>query len=224
VYEAALSVSWERRKDETARAFQKRLRETVRAQSEQIEAFDLEMINGRAIDAEGESKGLRAHIQRVGIVSGILAQTYGHEHWAELSLATKLHDLGKVHVPREILYQDGPLTPGQRALMNEHPEEGHRRLSILSREVPRMAARIALEHHERWDGTGYPKGLVAGNISIEARIVSLADVWDAITSDRPYRRAMSWPAARKVIREGRGTAFDPLLTDVMLMLIDERQV
>jgi putative two-component system response regulator len=133
-----------------------------------------------------------------------------------LKAAAPMHDVGNVAVPPEILHKPGPLTPEERVRMERHAEVGHRILSDSESELMQMAARIALGHHERFDGTGYPRALAGDEIPIEARIVAVADVLDALLSDRPYRPAMNVEAATALIQEGRGTQFDPEVVDVLL--------
>jgi putative two-component system response regulator len=105
--------------------------------------------------------------------------------------------------------------------MERHTEVGYEILAGSNSELLRMAARIALTHHERWDGKGYPRGLGEEEIPIEGRIVAVADVFDALLSDRPYRAAMSIEEAAAAIREGRGSQFDPAVVDALLGCLDE---
>jgi two-component system response regulator RpfG len=127
-----------------------------------------------------------------------------------------LHDLGKVAVPDTILLKEGPLTLAERAVMQEHSETGAAMLRGSSLEVLQTGALIALTHHERWDGGGYPRGLARTEIPLEARIVAIADVYDALSSVRPYKPA--WPQDRVVatLLAGRGSQFDPDLLDLFL--------
>jgi putative two-component system response regulator len=113
------------------------------------------------------------------------------------------------------------LSPQERAEMQRHAEIGHHILDGSESDLLQMAARIALTHHEWFDGSGYPRGLEGEEIPIEGRIVAVADVFDALLSDRPYRPAMSLEEAVEVIREGRGTQFDPEVVDVLLEGIDD---
>ena len=129
--------------------------------------------------------------------------------------ASPLHDIGKIAIPDEILLKRGPLTDPERRSMERHAEIGHRLLSGSSSEVLDLAATIALVHHERWDGNGYPHGLAGETIPLEGRIASVADVFDALTTDRVYRPALPVEKVLAMMREQRGSQFDPLVFDVL---------
>jgi putative two-component system response regulator len=158
------------------------------------------------------------HVDRLARITSYLASQVGldDDHILLIRAAAPMHDVGKIATPEEILRKPGPLTPDERAEMERHTEVGHRILAGSKSELLQMAARIALTHHEWFDGSGYPQGLEGGDIPIEGRIVAVADVFDALLSDRPYRPAMSTEQAIKMIREGRGTHFDPEVVDVLL--------
>jgi hypothetical protein len=130
--------------------------------------------------------------------------------------AAALHDVGKVAIPDAILLKPGPLTAEERAIVETHAEEGYRLLRGSSSSILDLAASIALSHHEKWDGSGYPRGLERETIPIEGRIVAIADVFDALTSDRVYRGAYSIEKAIEMMREQRGLHFDPVLLDAFL--------
>ncbi len=138
-----------------------------------------------------------------------------------LRAAAPMHDVGKIATPDEILRKPGPLTSEERAVMQRHTTVGHQVLADSKSELLQMGARIALTHHERWDGEGYPNGLKEEEIPIEGRVASVADVFDALLSDRSYRPAMTLDEALALIREGRGTQFDPAVVDLLLDNIDE---
>jgi PAS domain S-box-containing protein len=160
----------------------------------------------------------RQHAGRMARTSAYLASQLGlgDEQILLLRTAAPMHDVGNVAVPAEILHKPGPLTPEERERMERHTEVGHRILSESESELLQMAARIALTHHERFDGSGYPQGLQGEEIPIEGRIVAVADVFNALLSDRPYRPALNIDEAIKVIRDGRGTRFDPEVVDVLI--------
>ncbi|HEX5983965.1 MAG TPA: HD domain-containing phosphohydrolase, partial [Solirubrobacterales bacterium] len=115
----------------------------------------------------------------------------------------------------------GPLTTEERAEMQRHAEIGHRILAGSESELLQMAARIALTHHEWFDGSGYPRGLAGEEIPVEGRIVAVADAFDALLSDRPHRPAMSLEEAAKVVREESGTHFDPEVAEVLLEHLED---
>lgn len=154
---------------------------------------ELAMKLARAMDLHGEEL---VHLRRGGI----------------------LHDIGKMGVPDSILRKDGPLTAEEWVIMRQHPVLAH---TLLSR-VPylRQALDIPYSHHEKWDGSGYPRGLKGEQIPLGARIFALADVYDALSNDRPYRKALPKQEALQYIREQRGQHFDPTLTDVFLQMLE----
>jgi hypothetical protein len=138
---------------------------------------------------------------------------------ARMVHAAPLHDVGKVAIPDAILLKPGKLTVQERAIVETHAEEGHRLLKGSSSAILDLAATIALSHHEKWDGSGYPRGVAGEAIPIEGRIVAIADVFDALTSDRVYRKAFAVGEAVEMIRAERGKHFDPVLLDAFLELL-----
>ena len=156
-----------------------------------------------------------AHIERVSAYAGLLSERAGLDRrLCELvRLAAPLHDAGKISIPEQILRKPGPLSPDERELIETHSGAGYRILAGSEAELLQVAARIAQSHHERFDGSGYPRGLVGQEIPIEARIVSIADVFDALTGTRPYRAALTVDEAVEIMLESRGSHFDPELLD-----------
>lgn len=136
-----------------------------------------------------------------------------------LVLLAQVHDLGKVGIPDEILYKEGPLTDDEWKIMRKHPEKGHR-IASASADLYGIADLI-LKHHERWDGSGYPLGLVGKEIPIECRILAIADAFDAMTNERPYRSARLIDEAVEEIQSCAGTQFDPELVTVFLSVLEE---
>jgi HD-GYP domain-containing protein (c-di-GMP phosphodiesterase class II) len=152
-----------------------------------------------------------------------LARTFGFSE-AELVHVRRgalLHDIGKMGIPDRILLKEGPLTPDEWEIMRKHPVYAHEML--LPIEYLRQALDIPYCHHEKWAGTGYPRGLSGEEIPLIARIFAVVDVWDAVTSDRPYRPAWSREKALAHIQEGAGTHFDPHVVEVFLGLIKQKQ-
>jgi len=131
-----------------------------------------------------------------------------------------LHDIGKMGIPDSILHKPGPLTARELRIMQMHTEYAHEMLSFIP--FLRSALDIPYCHHERWDGTGYPRGLKGEQIPLAARIFSVVDVWDALTSDRPYRSAWSKEKARDYILMNSGTQFDPRIVEKFIALLEER--
>lgn len=158
------------------------------------------------------------HSGRMSRFCAVLADELGfrQQDVLRLQLASVLHDIGKVALPDHVLHKPGPLTPEEWTLVRTHPQVGWTVLAGFEDETLHLAAEIARDHHERWDGSGYPRGLSGTAIPLEARIAAVADVFDALTSDRPYRSSMSLDEARAVIAEGRGVHFDPPVVDVFL--------
>ncbi len=130
-----------------------------------------------------------------------------------------MHDIGKIAVPDHILLKAGPLTAEEREQMQTHAEIGRKILQGSESPLMQLAESIAWTHHEKFDGSGYPRGLSGEAIPEEGRIAAVADVFDALTRDRPYRKAMSMSAAAAVMAEGRGSHFDPRVLDSFMSQI-----
>ena len=174
----------------------------------------------RAVETRDRETG--DHIERIGDISAMLAERLGLEpELVELiRVSSPMHDVGKIGIPDEILLKKGKLTAEERSEMERHAQFGHDILAGTGTELLDMAAVIALTHHERVDGNGYPQGLSGDEIPIEGRIVAVADVFDALTSDRVYREAMSTETAVRIMREGRGSHFDAEVLDALLDDLD----
>jgi putative two-component system response regulator len=132
-----------------------------------------------------------------------------------------MHDIGKIGIPDGILLKPGELTPEERRSMQEHGMIGYRILEGSDSALIQIAASIAISHHERFDGGGYPHGLSGDDLPLEGRVAAIADVFDALTTDRVYRRAYPLGRAVELMVEGRGTQFDPVLLDTFLDAMDE---
>lgn len=157
-----------------------------------------------AAAAEFKDPETGRHITRIGEYAAVLAAEIGWDHeWCEMiRLAAPLHDVGKVGMRDAVLLKQGPLDDNEAAHMKMHPENGYKILSESNFPVMKMAARIAWCHHERWDGTGYPRALRGSEIPVEASITTLVDVYDALRSARPYKPAFSHEQVMKIITEG----------------------
>jgi methanogenic corrinoid protein MtbC1 len=197
-----------------------RTSELKRALSE-LEIAQAETVQRLSMAVEFRDEDTGAHIERIGRFSVLLAEHIGMdaEFCERLRHAAPLHDVGKVAIPDAILLKPGPLTPEERAIVETHAEEGHRLVRGSSSSILDMAATIALSHQEKWDGTGYPRGLKGEAIPIEGRIVAVADVFDALTSDRVYRKAFSIDEAVQMMLEQRGRHFDPVLLDSFMEVL-----
>ena len=166
--------------------------------------------------AEFRNQETGEHIVRMSLYCALLARLAGldAERAEMIRIASPMHDVGKIGIPDRILLKPGRLTEEERHVMEAHAEMGHRILAGSGVELLDLAARMALTHHERIDGFGYPGRLVGEAIPIEGRICAVADVFDALTSDRVYRKAFRPDEARAVMLEGRGTQFDAALLDL----------
>lgn len=159
------------------------------------------------------------HIRRTRFLSALLANRLGFspDEVRTIYHAAPLHDVGKIGVPDRILLKEGKLTDAEWEIMKSHTTKGAEMLSDSSSPVFAVAREIALCHHERWDGMGYPHGISGTQIPFPARIVAVADTFDAITSPRPYQPARSSDEAFEIIRDERGRQFDPSVVDTLLM-------
>jgi putative two-component system response regulator len=164
-----------------------------------------------------------AHIQRVGLYSALLARRVDTRPWTEdqIRLAAMLHEVGKSGTPDAILLKPGPLAPDEVEIMQRHCVLGAVLLAGAASPLLSLAAEVAVTHHERWDGSGYPNGLSAEDIPLPGRIVAIADVFDALCSDRVYRKALPLSEAVAIMRADRGRQFDPDLLDRFTASRDE---
>lgn len=163
------------------------------------------------------------HLSGVASVSALLGSKLGFDtnRVALLRAATPMHDVGTVVVPAGVLNKPGGLTESERRRMRSHTIAGHELLVDSETELLRMAGRIALTHHERFDGKGYPNGLRGDEIPVEGRIVAVADAFDSLLSDRPHRPAFTIEETTQLIVRKRGAHFDPNVVDALLDNIDE---
>lgn len=182
-----------------------------------------ETIHRLAAAAELRDEETGWHIERVSRYSALIAERLGMdpERCERVRMAASMHDIGKIGVPDRILRKRGKLTSAEKEEIQRHAEVGHRILADSKAEVVELAATIALTHHERFDGGGYPRGLVGERIPLEGRMVAIADVFDALASDRPYRRALPLGEAFEVLRAESGLHFDPDVLDLFLGSLDE---
>ena len=183
----------------------------------------LDTIYHLAIAAEYRDEDTGVHIRRMSNYSRIIARHLGWpEEKRELLLyASPMHDVGKIGIPDAILQKGGPLTSEERSTMQNHPLIGSGILEDPNSEVLTLSKEIALSHHEKFDGTGYPRGLKGEEIPMAGRIVSVADVFDALTSERCYKKAFTVEKATSIIKESAGTQFDPAVVEALLKGLDE---
>ena len=191
--------------------------------NKEIQKSQKEVLISLASITEVKSGQTAAHVQRVGQYVAILARDLGYspEKIRYISTASMLHDVGKLITPNEILEKPGKLTDEEFERMKTHTVDGERLLHNGTGEIIRYARIIALEHHEKWDGSGYPRGLSGEHIDLTARITAVADVFDALVSKRSYKSAMTPDEAYMIIVSERGQHFDPKVVDVFVRHFDE---
>ncbi len=192
-----------------------------RLQSE-LEVARHETIERLARAAEYRDDETAAHLHRMSHYCHLLARSAGlDEYTAEaLRIASPMHDVGKIGIPDHILLKPGRLTGDEFTVMKQHAEIGYRILCDSNSQLMKLAASIAHTHHEKWNGSGYPRALHGEAIPIEGRIAAIADVFDALTSNRPYKLAWSIDDALDYMRTGRGQHFDPNLVDLFIDSLD----
>jgi putative two-component system response regulator len=176
---------------------------------------------GRASDYKDPETGL--HLKRVAFYSALILRGFGASH-KELEImfhAAPLHDVGKIGIPDSILLKPGRYTPEEFEIMKKHPEIGYEMLKETNSPYLRSGAEIALSHHEKYDGSGYPKGLSGEDIPLGGRIVAVADVFDALTTKRPYKDAWSIESAVNLLQTEKGKHFDANVVEVFEKNLDE---
>ncbi len=181
------------------------------AHSDMLEAL-LSVLETREREIEG-------HCERVTTYTLILAEAMGvpHEKHPDIERGALLHDVGKIGIPDAILFKNGPLNAAEWAIMRQHPIIGYR-MCMKVRSLQKAAREIVLCHHEQWDGNGYPQGLRGEEIPLGARIFAVADTLDAMTSDRPYRAALSFEEAAAELQKYAGTQFDPQVVEAFFSI------
>lgn len=177
-----------------------------------------ETIQRLAIAAEFRDNATAQHIKRMSRYCGLLAQRYGldAERCELIRIASPMHDIGKIGTPDHILLKPGAFTREEFEAITHHTEMGYRILAGSDAELLKLAAMIALTHHEKFDGSGYPRGLAGDTIPLEGRIAAIADAFDALTTKRVYKPAFPPEQAIDLMRQQRGIHFDPLLLDIFL--------
>ena len=210
-YQQELEAEVQRRTEELQHAYAK------------VHKASLETIHRLSRAAEYKDEDTGAHILRMSHYSSILARRLGlNENTVERILyAAPMHDVGKIGIPDVILLKLGRLTPEEWEIMKRHAEIGGKILEGSEEGFIRLAEVIARSHHEKWDGTGYPKGLKGESIPLAGRIVAIADVFDALLSKRPYKEPFTLEKTLAIIKEGRGAHFDPLVVDSFMDVLDQ---
>lgn len=240
---ARIQNAWKlKRYEDQLRRHAEILERAVADRTADLEASRVEALFRLALAGEYRDNNTGRHVVRVAHFSRCIARALGLDERAcdRLFVASPLHDIGKIGLPDSILHKPGKLTPEETSQMQRHCEIGYRVLcggddsSILNlglaesldfrradNDLLQACGRIALEHHERWDGQGYPNRLAAERIHLDARIVSVADVLDALASPRPYKPALAMHDVQRMLREGRGTQFDPNVLDAAISVWTE---
>ncbi|HEY3017210.1 MAG TPA: HD domain-containing phosphohydrolase [Gaiellaceae bacterium] len=197
--------------------------ELERGQRELVQSAYMQTVSALASALESKDTGTRAHSQRVQSYASALANAVGEDTVTRdesTPYGFLLHDVGKIGIPDGILQKPGPLSPAERRRMQTHTVLGEAMLSGVAF-LKGEGLKIVRSHHERWDGRGYPDGLSREEIPLGARIFAVADALDAMTSNRPYRRAMSWKTAHAEILEQRKRQFDPDVVDAFIAVEDD---
>ena len=203
-------------------ALRKALAEMADAQRRTYEA-NLDTLHRLAVAAEYKDDDTALHLQRMSRYAALLAQKLNLSP-GEVELirfASPMHDVGKIGIPEAILLKPGRFTDDEMDRMKQHTHIGSRILGGSASELLKAGEIIALTHHEWWDGSGYPNGLAGEAIHLYGRLCAVADVFDALTTQRPYKPAFSNDEAIRLMKEGRGTHFDPILIDLLLAHFDE---
>ncbi|MEM7228243.1 MAG: HD domain-containing phosphohydrolase [Planctomycetota bacterium] len=204
------------------------LEDLVRVRSRSLLRTRDAVVFGLAKLAESRDTDTGSHLERIRRYVGVLAwhladppEEIDEAYIDRIQLASSLHDIGKVAIPDAVLLKPGKLTAEEREIMETHAKHGGECLAAIGQKLGeddflQMSHEIAMYHHEKWDGTGYPHGLAETMIPLSARLVALADVYDALRSRRPYKEPMPHAKAKQIILEGRGTHFDPDVVDAFL--------
>ena len=200
---------------------QRDLAAEVERKSRENKSLSLHVVQTLAEAIDAKDTYTNGHSGRVAEYTREIAKRYGYSaaQQDEIYMMGLLHDVGKIGVPDAVINKKSRLTEEEFALIKKHPELGDRILKKI-KEMPKLAVG-ARWHHERYDGKGYPDGLAGEDILEEARMIAVADAYDAMTSRRSYRNIMSQADVRKEIEDCRGTQFDPVFADIMLQIIDE---
>ena len=195
----------------------------VKTVSRELQEAYLDIIHRLIIAAEFKDEYTGGHIQRISIYCTLIAEKLGLDSKTveNIRFTSPMHDIGKIGIPDSILLKKGSLSKEEFEVIKTHTIIGAKILDGSNSEILQMAHQIAISHHERWNGQGYPYGLAGEEIPLVGRIVALADVFDALISERPYKKAYSLEESCDIIRKERGQHFDPKIVDVFFDNLDE---
>lgn len=194
------------------------LEQRLLASMHEVEERERETLSRLARAIEYRDSGTSAYLERMSRIAGLIAEQLDmlEDEVRLIELAAPLHDIGKIAIPDAVLMKKGPLNDEEIAVMRRHPRIGYELLSGSQNRFIQTSAVIALRHHERYDGSGYPDGLIGEEIPLEARIVAVADVFDALISPRPYKEAWEVDKALAYLYAQRGRQFDPGCVDALI--------
>lgn len=214
--------------EETVAVRTRELREALEEVTEarrEIQGAHLDTIRRLTLAAEYKDHDTAGHIERIGRYAQVVAMAMRLEPEIVdlLRHAAPMHDVGKLGIPDSIMLKPGPLDEHERAIMNTHPMIGAQILAGSGSAVIQMGERIAMTHHENWNGSGYPRGMSGDDIPMEARICTVVDFYDALTMDRPYRKAVPADEVVEMIIQNSRSAFDPRVVDVFLETLSDIQ-
>ncbi|MCD4653577.1 HD domain-containing protein [bacterium] len=200
-----------------------RLVRSLKDKNRELNDAFLDTIFRLVMAAEYKDEDTGDHIIRMSRYSVLIAEKYGMtgDDLTNILYAAPMHDIGKIGIPDRILLKNGTLTDDEMSIMKTHTTIGAKLLDHSHSITLKIAQEIALTHHEKWDGSGYPKGLAREMIPVSGRIVAIADVFDALTSKRPYKEPFSIEKSLGIITSNRGRHFDPDLVDILTENIDE---
>lgn len=195
----------------------------LKATHQELQEAYIDTIHRLVLAAEYKDEDTGDHIVRMSRYSALIAEKLdlSAEEVQNILYAAPMHDVGKIGIPDSILMKPGKLTDEEFETMKTHSTIGANILAYSKAEILQLAKQIAISHHEKWNGKGYPQGLAGDNIPMPARIVGLADAFDALTSKRPYKDPFPVEVALDIIKKDRGHHFDPDVVDVFLENIDE---
>lgn len=210
-YQKELEAEVTKRTQDLAKAFEK------------IKIASLDTVYRLSRAAEYKDEDTGAHVERMSHYSSAIARGMGldDEFVEQILWAAPMHDIGKIGIPDRVLQKAGKLDSDEWAIMKQHTTIGAEILKDASADFIKLAAEIAITHHEKWDGSGYPQGRKGSDIPLAGRIVALADVFDALTSERPYKGPFPLEQALAIIKGGQGSHFDPEVVNAFFVIEDE---
>lgn len=207
-------------------AYERTLEDAVRTRTLELRRSREETIRRLALAIESRDGATGCHSERTSLYAELIAKGVGLDAETRelITVATPLHDVGKIAIPDRILHKPGPLTPNERQVIQTHAEIGRRLLAGSGEETLELAATIAWTHHERLDGSGYPRGLRGQHVPLAGQIAAVADVFEALISERPYRPAFPLPRALEILSSQRSGQLDLELVDALVHAIDARSL